>query len=130
MKPDRFLGNKQEALIKKYQLEVDRQISNMPLGWVDLLDEMIPKLIEAGWDRKVSQIKSKFGGLRFYVHDAPKEVYRIIGEAEGKSYSLCEACGKDIGVTDESQRNYFQTRCEEHKNLGWREIDKMSGIEW
>ena len=40
------------------------------------------------------QIKEKFGGLRFYVDSATDKIYNMIDEAEKKSYTICEVCGK------------------------------------
>lgn len=41
-----------------------------------------------------SQVKEKFGGLRFYVHAATDEHYNYITFAESMSYRTCEECGK------------------------------------
>jgi hypothetical protein len=57
------LGKKQDELLTKYQIELDmRYANNIPPGWLPMLEEIFIKLIEAGWDRKVLQIKEKFGG--------------------------------------------------------------------
>ena len=40
-----------------------------------------------------SQIKEKFGGLRFYVDRATEEHYNYIAFAESMSYRTCERCG-------------------------------------
>jgi len=44
---------------------------------------------------QVEQIKEKFGGLRFYTKGyGSKEIRNIICEAENKSYTICESCGR------------------------------------
>lgn len=44
-------------------------------------------------DFKITQIKEKFGGLRFYIEGNNKEVYSWISFAESMSYHMCEECG-------------------------------------
>jgi hypothetical protein len=58
-----------------------------------------------------SQVKEKFGGLRFYVNGANKEQYAKISFAEALSYHICELCGstKDIGHTS----GWVTTMCKE-----------------
>lgn len=58
-----------------------------------------------------SQVKEKFGGLRFYVEGASAEQYAIINWAESLSYHICEICGstKNIGRTS----GWITTLCEE-----------------
>ena len=40
-----------------------------------------------------SQVKEKFGGLRFYVQAATDKHYQYINFAESMSYRTCESCG-------------------------------------
>lgn len=40
-----------------------------------------------------SQVKEKFGGLRFYVNAATDKHYQYITFAESMSYCTCEECG-------------------------------------
>lgn len=40
-----------------------------------------------------SQIKEKFGGLRFYVNGATEKHWNYITFAESMSYKTCEVCG-------------------------------------
>jgi DNA-directed RNA polymerase subunit RPC12/RpoP len=49
-----------------------------------------------------SQVKEKFGGLRFYVEGATSEQHAIISWAESLSYGICETCGstKDVHQTE------------------------------
>ena len=41
----------------------------------------------------VTQVKEKFGSLRFYVSSACDEIYELILRAEVKSKATCEGCG-------------------------------------
>lgn len=86
-------------------------------GWLNLVYELCKKLdemtdYETG-DNKftVVQIKEKFGGLRFYVYGATKEMYNLINEYEQKSYQVCEICGKP-GYTRPT--GWITTMCRKH----------------
>lgn len=58
-----------------------------------------------------SQVKEKFGGLRFYVEGGTDEHYNYISFAEHMSYRTCEQCGSP-------GRTYYQgwhrTVCDAH----------------
>ena len=72
-------------------------------GWYGILKELIIG-IEAGdikeknWITKVTQLKEKFGGLRFYVTGTSKKNWDLIRKAEEKSYAVCEDTGSEIEV--------------------------------
>lgn len=80
-------------------------------GWYSLIKELIEDLIALGWDKKIIQVKEKFGGLRFYISSGSDEIYDRISKAENDSYEICERTGKpgklrtDIG--------WYTTLCEE-----------------
>jgi len=80
-------------------------------GWFPLIKELIEDLIALGWDKKICQVKEKFGGLRFYINSGSDEIYDRISKAENDSYEICERTGKpgklrtDIG--------WWLTLCEE-----------------
>lgn len=42
---------------------------------------------------RASQVKEKFAGLRFYMTYGTEEIYKIIHEAEAKSFKICDRCG-------------------------------------
>ena len=67
-----------------------------------------------------SQVKEKFGGLRFYVEGASEPQHAVISFAESLSYHICEKCGttKNVGHT---QQGWISTLCEECKGdaPGW-----------
>jgi hypothetical protein len=58
------------------------------------IDEAKAKLDEETLKVPVaSQVKEKFGGLRFYVQAATDKHYQYISFAESMSYRTCEECG-------------------------------------
>lgn len=69
-------------------------------GWFAILHELssgLEPLIAAQPDGEracASQVKEKFGGLRFYM-DGPttKEMAQLVREAERKATTTCEQCG-------------------------------------
>jgi len=70
---------------------------------------------------QVQQVKEKFGGLRFYISPAPQEIHDMIHIAEGRSYYICEMCGKScLTSTPEDYKSFYrdelawiQTLCDE-----------------
>jgi len=108
-------------------------------GWFDLLYELSSKLTNiinnTEWDHcancytnkkehkktkkdcpgfvpyipEVSQIKSKYAGLRYYIHGATDEMDKLINEAERKSYTTCEECGSPGSLI--SIRMWYYTLC-------------------
>ncbi len=61
-------------------------------GWVSLIEELY-KLCDEN-DIMITQVKEKFGGLRFYIGGASMEINDKIEEVEKRSFEICEACGE------------------------------------
>ena len=59
-----------------------------------------------------SQVKEKYGGLRFYVWSASIEVYDIIERFETESQYICEVCG-DRGKV-RVVGGWYSCECDEH----------------
>ena len=65
-------------------------------GWADLIYELHNKIIAFDPDYKITQIKEKFGLLRFYydlsldIHG--QEIGDLVNEYEQKSGKVCEYC--------------------------------------
>lgn len=58
-----------------------------------------------------SQIKEKYGTLRFYLTCGSDEMFKIVDEAERASQYICEECGKPGKL---SGPGWLKTVCEEH----------------
>lgn len=89
-------------------------------GWFDLIWELcenIEKELKSSNMQddsapfEVVQVKEKFGGLRFYTDWSTDTVFDLIQEAEDKSYTICEICGKEGKVRP---GGWIKTLCDEH----------------
>jgi hypothetical protein len=58
-----------------------------------------------------TQVKEKFGGLRFYVSGGDEKTNAYIMFAEAMSYKICEVCGKPGRQRGSS---WLVTLCDEH----------------
>jgi len=96
----------------------------IPPGWRDLVAECHKQLLQIYPEYKLSQVKEKFGGLRYYVGPIPKDLatqfYATVGEFEDKSYQICQVCGEPghlqlIGT-------WYYTLCQVHgdETSEWR----------
>lgn len=91
-------------------------------GWFNLLhklctdiDNVAAKLNLSAHDwPHASQIKEKYGGLRFYTDSACNEVYDLIEAAEETSLVTCEGCGLP-GKT--RQGGWIRTLCDTCEKL-------------
>jgi len=86
-------------------------------GWHDIirdlsaeLEAMILKLPpEAQEQVKASQVKEKYGGLRFYMTASTDEMEKAIGRASRKCSTICEDCGQP--GKNEELFGWWRTRC-------------------
>ena len=85
---------------------------DVQVGWYPLIKNLIDQLIKLGWDKQVTQVKEKFGGLRFYINGGSDEIYNKITEAEKLSHETCELCGKKGELR--TKIRWFTTLCDEH----------------
>ena len=89
-------------------------------GWFDIIWDMSSKLepllqkfhneypdLES--PPRASQVKEKFGGLRFYMTSATDEMHDLIEEVEALSYRTCESCGEP---GEERSGGWIQTLCD------------------
>jgi len=91
-----------------------------PPGWNELIYNLSKEITDYVKERKrlgdrgigewfesdvkfptVLQIKSKFGGLRYYIGGGDKQINNFIDTAEEISYKTCENCGSMEYVTTE-----------------------------
>jgi len=96
-------------------------------GWYKILERAGKKmepLIQAWVDKNpeaeyrpcVSQIKEKYGTMRFYMTCGTDEMFQVASDAEAESEGVCEKCGKpgEIRSTSNSWNGWLFTACDEH----------------
>jgi hypothetical protein len=84
-------------------------------GWYKLIYELvhdirINDLKKGDWITKATQVKEKFGGLRFYVTGTSDKNWALIRNAEQKSYAVCEETGSEVEVGTWSN-GWVRTMC-------------------
>jgi hypothetical protein len=88
-------------------------------GWYSIIEEAAAKLellivewskatLENEYHPRASQIKEKFGTLRFYLSSGTDEMYEVVEIAERKSAFVCEECGKKGKLRG---KGWLYTRC-------------------
>jgi hypothetical protein len=75
---------------------------------------------------RASQVKEKYGGLRFYMTSFTDEMDALINEAESQCYSLCEDCGKTGELCTDG--GWYRTLCEDCVDKYNKGIDTGYGI--
>lgn len=60
------------------------------------------------WWPRASQVKEKYGTLRFYLTSGIDEMYAIADNAESQSSVTCETCGKPGKIRGQG---WYSTRC-------------------
>lgn len=96
--------------VQFYTEHLDKVIWQGKIGTQEDLDIAIKKLEEIHIP-VVSQVKEKFGTLRFYVHSATDEQYNYIDFAEIMSGKTCERCGSTGTYYPMS---WHKTLCDKH----------------
>jgi hypothetical protein len=86
-------------------------------GWYDIIEPIIKAVSEYNElnpNEAVypSQVKEKFGTLRFYMTGYLDEIDKLIDIADEQSATTCEVCGK-LGST-KGFRGWLSTTCPEH----------------
>ena len=85
----------------------------------EAIDEAKVKLDEEATKVPVaSQVKEKFGGLRFYVQAATDKHYQYITFAESMSYRTCEECGNPGKTYTDG---WHMTLCDIHAAMNGKE---------
>lgn len=88
-------------------------------GWYPLIKELSIQLedliLQAPEEQRefyrASQVKEKFGGLRFYMNYRTPDMAALICTAQEKSFEICEECGAPGKFLNDG---WCQTACEEH----------------
>jgi len=75
------------------------ELDSMPSGWrkafgIRMCDEIKEALGDQLHDYRITDIKEKYGSLRWYDAGANEEVYKVISKYEEISSVTCISCGK------------------------------------
>jgi hypothetical protein len=110
-----YLLEKYPNLYRQYYLSMRETCMNWGFscmnGWLQIIDDLSRKITELDPDVQASQVKEKFGGLRFYIDGGSDEVYKLIEEAEEESYKTCEKCGTKENVS-RTKTGWIITLCD------------------
>lgn len=97
-------------------------------GWFKLIKQLSNDITEISDTIEAVQVKEKFGGLRFYYDgflttdtDIDK-IRKVVHDAEHKSYSICEKCGKKGKLREDLV--WVKTLCDVHYK---KVLDKYKG---
>lgn len=87
-------------------------------GWYPLIDVLCEELQrESNRDGApqlvATQVKEKFGGLRFYAQCVTERQEAMIDFAEALSFRICEECGAP-GTLNDRKGRWIATRCTSH----------------
>jgi hypothetical protein len=85
-------------------------------GEIDLRKQIMDE--EASKVPVASQVKEKFGGLRFYVQAATDKHYQYISFAESMSHRTCEQCGAPGKTYTDG---WHRTLCDIHAAMAGRD---------
>jgi hypothetical protein len=111
-----FLNKKHPAILSEIYFECGD-------GWVDLIDRLCclldQEMKNASYGKSeedkidlqpvASQVKEKFGGLRFYINGGSERMDGMISMAEHLSFTICEDCGNK---GSKRGKGWIFTKCE------------------
>ena len=83
-------------------------------GWHDIIKNMFTRLLDAGWDGQLLEIKEKFGRLRVYISGGSEVFTNIILETEAASSRTCRVCGAPGELRYEG---WIKCLCDKHEDI-------------
>lgn len=108
------------------------ELRDLENGWAkafgyDLICDLKEVLVKTNCLDKyrITQIKEKYGTLRWYDYGAPKEVLDIINKYEQLSYETCIHCGKPSEYVTLGWINYLCKDCLDKYDLRGRLISEV-----
>jgi len=105
-----FPGDGWEKLIRELSEKLEKEIV-----------ELKQKYPDSEYPPRASQVKEKFGVLRFYMSGYTDSMKEAIGEACKKSWVTCEDCGNPGKLRN--MGGWYYTRCD----TCWEELKKSYG---
>lgn len=106
--------------------DMDNSRDNVGMGWQPIIDKLSAALALLDPHYETTQVKEKFGGLRYYIRPSDKAredetimwaLSALTDAAEAESLRTCERCGKRgtvhvVGV-------WRKTLCSTHAAEAW-----------
>lgn len=81
-------------------------------GWYRITADLISTLIALGWNKRLYQVKMKYGAGRFYIEENTDLTFREkIQDWEHQTLITCTRCG---GIKESERRNSL---CDDCKDL-------------
>lgn len=102
---------KQIEAVEKFNAELAEAASNDFENWPEYRSKEPRDIPEPVEQVIATQIKEKFGGLRFYYNGGDSFIGGVVAMAEEMSYRTCEECG---APGKESTSGWIRTLCDEH----------------
>lgn len=96
------------------------ELDFLPYGWRVAFGDSMCDEIQSEYELlseeekeyfKITEIKEKFGGLRFYIAGGTEKMYDIIDKYEDFSYTVCIDCGKPATWQSMGYILYFCDDC-------------------
>lgn len=86
-------------------------------GWFDLIYRLSKAITEQDANAEATQVKEKFGTLRFYTGGISEAVWKLINDAEDESGTICEVCGtkENVSINESGWLSTLCTTCREEK---------------
>lgn len=94
-----------DSLCLNIQSHIDWQNENFAKGYPHY-EKPVPQVV-------ATQVKEKFGGLRFYYEGGDDVIDGMVRMAESWAINCCEECG---APGTQNSRGWIKTLCETHRN--------------
>ena len=97
------------AVSSGWWIIIESLMSNIQhyLDWKNRESEVVPQVV-------VTQIKEKFGGLRFYYDGGDNEISGMVRIAESWADHSCETCGN---LGERRSGGWIRTLCDKHETM-------------
>jgi len=116
-------------------------------GWYNIIDTLCEKIqSHIDWENEIitykkergelpkekplypqvqaTQVKEKYGGLRFYVNYYDDYIRGLIDMAENMSYCVCETCGNPGKPNESGWISTLCDPCREKKEARWNKLNE------
>ena len=122
--------------LQNFELLKNLNNIDIQVGWLDSLKSMVIEIERFCKENDVelpniSQIKTKFGGLRFYCNKVENEdLKKIIENFNVIMNNTCEYCGSNNNVKTIIRGRYVLTLCEEERLDTDVDYNEFMKIKW